>query len=187
MSEKVMRSVRANPEIFDRLGKMAKDGGLDQGAALEALLNAWDVQQAKGQVPERAADVADFDAHLQGIQRAFLRSLELAQSAEDRAASQFRAALEARDATIIRLQADLASAKAERDAFREEMETFKAERDAARRELDDLRKRDRLAGLLESLTERLDAPTLEEAKPRKGRKAKAAQTPADTEPEYPAG
>ena len=175
MSEKVMRSVRANPEIFDRLGKMAKEGGLDQGAALEALLNAWDVQQAKGQIPERAADVADFDAHLQGIQRAFLRSLELAQSAEDRAASQFRAALEARDATIVRLQADLAAVRKERDAFLDEMDIIKAERDAARRELEDLRKRDRLAELLDGLTARLDAPTLEEAKPRRGRR-KAAQT-----------
>lgn len=112
----VTRSIRGDKEVFQRLADLAKEKGMQQGAALEALLNAWDVQNAKGLVPERAADIADFDAHLQGIQKAFLRSLDLASSAEDRARVGYSAQLDAMSGTVARLEKELADTRAALDA-----------------------------------------------------------------------
>lgn len=107
MAEQVSRSIRANPETFEKLKAICESKGLKQGEAFEALLTAWEVQEAKGLIPERAADIADFDAHLQGIQKAFLRSLDLAQSAEARARISYAAQLDAMSGTITRLEKDL--------------------------------------------------------------------------------
>ena len=173
--KKVLKSIRANPTAFDRLAAIAKEGGLDQGAALEALLNTWDVQAAKGMVPERAADVADFDAHVQGIQAAFLRSLELAQSAESRARVSYQAQLDAMSATITRLQAELTETRVkldESELARVQAVEFMHKAQARVVELEKGRK---LEALLESLADKLDAPTLPESKPKRGRRVKGAE------------
>lgn len=112
----VIKSIRGDKEVFQRLADLAKEKGMQQGAALEALLNAWDIQNAKGLVPERAADIADFDAHLQGIQKAFLRSLDLASSAEDRARVSYSAQLDAMSGTVARLEKELSETRAALDA-----------------------------------------------------------------------
>lgn len=112
----VIKSIRGNKEVFQRLADLAKEKGMQQGTALEALLNAWDIQNAKGLVPERAADIADFDAHLQGIQKAFLRSLDLASSAEDRARVSYSAQLDAMSGTVARLEKELSETRAALDA-----------------------------------------------------------------------
>lgn len=117
MAEQVTRSIRADAETFEKLKQICSEKGLKQGEAMEALLTAWEVQEAKGLVPERAADVADFDAHLQGIQKAFLRSLDLAQSAESRARISYAAQLDAMSGTIARLEKDLRDANAKVDAW----------------------------------------------------------------------
>lgn len=117
MAEQVTRSIRADAETFEKLKQICSEKGLKQGEAMEALLTAWEVQEAKGLVPERAADVADFDAHLQGIQKAFLRSLDLAQSAESRARISYAAQLDAMSGTITRLEKDLRDANAKVDAW----------------------------------------------------------------------
>lgn len=110
---KINRSIRANKEVFARIQDIAKEKGMDQGACLEALVNAWDIQNAKGLVPERAADIADFDDALQRIEKAFLRSLDLASSAESRARNSYAAQLDAMGGTVARLKAELAEAQKE--------------------------------------------------------------------------
>lgn len=178
--KKVLKSIRANPTAFDRLAAIAKEGGLDQGAALEALLNTWDVQAAKGMVPERAADVADFDAHVQGIQAAFLRSLELAQSAESRARVSYQAQLDAMSATITRQQAEIERLTGQRDAWVQKGGELLKRAEAAEARVTELEKGRKLEALLESLADKLDAPTLPEAKPKRGRrKAEAAEAVTD--------
>lgn len=111
MEEKITRSVRANKEVFQRIQEISKEKGMDQGATLEALLNTWDIQAAKGLVPERAADVADFDASIQSIQKAFLRSLDLAANAEQRARVSYQAQLDALAGNAARLEKELAEAQ----------------------------------------------------------------------------
>ena len=97
--ETTVRNVRAPKEIFDRLAAMTKDNGFaNQGAALEALLNTWQVQTSKDAIPAQRTAIEDFDSHLQAIERGYLHALDLAQGAEARALDSFRAKLEALEA-----------------------------------------------------------------------------------------
>ena len=112
-NEKLVRSVRADKQTFDRLAKLADEFGASQGAALEALINLWDTQQAKGALPGRRSDIEDFDSHLQAIQRAFLHSLDLSQGAEARALDACRAALDSKDQVIKDLQNRIATLEQE--------------------------------------------------------------------------
>lgn len=132
---KITRSVRAHKEIFQRLNEISKEKGMDQGATLEALLNAWDVQAAKGLVPERAADIADFDASIQAVQKAFLRSLDLASGAESRARNAYAAQLDAMSGTIARLEKDLAEAREAAESAAKELAQAIAENGRLKAEL----------------------------------------------------
>lgn len=178
MTEKVVKSIRMNPTVYERLSAVAKEGGLDTGAALESLLNAWDVQAAKGQVPERAADVADFDAAVQAVQKAFLRSLELAQNAENRARVDYQAQLDAMSGTIARLQTEVRNGDTMYHTLLGEAQRLKNELEAAHARIAELEKGRKLEGLLEALADRLDAPMLPESKPKRG-KAKGKKLTAD--------
>lgn len=115
MAEKITRSVRADESTFGRLAELAKaefgEGG--QGAALEALLNLWDVQKAKTGIAGRQTEIENFDAHLQALQRGFLAALEVGQDAETRARQDFRAELENQSAEINRLKEETELAKQE--------------------------------------------------------------------------
>jgi chromosome segregation ATPase len=88
------KNIRATEETHDKFAQLAEENFPNQGAALEAFINAWEIQNAKNAVPERETDIADFDSHIQALQRAFLHSLDVAQSAENRARDEFRRKLE---------------------------------------------------------------------------------------------
>lgn len=175
--EKTIKSIRGKKDVFERLQKLAQAEGLDQGATLEALLNTWDVQAAKGAIPERAADVADFDASVQAIQKAFLRSLELAQSAEARARISYAAQLDAMGGTVKRLEAEL-EAEQER---RKETEKRLGEAIAGFQEKDkrvkELEKQTQLESVLNRLYEQMNPETsAKKAKKGKGKKPETEVT-----------
>lgn len=164
MSEKVIKSVRAVPEVFERLNTLAKSEGLDQGATLEALLNAWDVQAAKNQLPGRAADIADFDASIQSIQRAFLRSLELASTAEQRARVTYAAQLDAMSGTVARLEKELEECKAKREENAKALVLEIEARKRAEAEAEELRKGRETDTLLAAIRDQLGNMTPAKAK-----------------------
>lgn len=112
---KITRSIRADQQTFDRLAALAREsfGEGGQGAALEALLNVWNIQNAKEGIADRKTEIEDFDSHLQAIQRAFIGALTLAQSAEERARNDFRAKLEQNAREINELHEKVELAKLE--------------------------------------------------------------------------
>lgn len=167
MSEKVIKSVRAVPEVFERLNTLAKAEGLDQGATLEALLNAWDVQAAKNQLPGRAADIADFDASIQAIQRAFLRSLELASTAEQRARVTYAAQLDAMSGTVARLEKELDECKAKQEENAKALVLEIEARKRAETKAEELRKERETDNLLAAIRDQLKNLTPAQPKAKK--------------------
>ena len=83
--ETTVRSVRASKEVFDRLTELTKENFGNTNSALEALLNAWDIQSAKETMDEAKTAIADFDMHVQAIQRGYLHALDLIKGADARA------------------------------------------------------------------------------------------------------
>lgn len=103
MSEMKARSIRAEQSTLDKFKEISEDFE-NQGAALESLIQAYEIQNAKAVLTTRQTDVEDFDTHLQAIQSAFLHSLEIAENAEERIRLEFKSSLESKDKTISSLQ-----------------------------------------------------------------------------------
>ena len=109
--ETIVRNVRASKEVFERLSALAKDAFDNQGAALEALLNAWDIQAAKVGLSEQRTAIEDFDMHVQSIQRSYLYVLDLVKGADARALDTVRAQMAAKEETIANQQEKLEEAQ----------------------------------------------------------------------------
>ena len=77
---------------------------------MSALLNAYEVQNARAVLTDRQTDIADYDTHIQAIQSAFLRSLEINENAEKRIRTEFINLLNSKDQTIVQLQTEKAQA-----------------------------------------------------------------------------
>lgn len=103
MSEIKTRSFRAEQSTLDRFTEISKDFE-NQGAALESLIQAYELQNAKAVLTTRQTDVEDFDSHLQAIQSAFLHSLEIAENADERVRLEFQKSLESKDKLIASFQ-----------------------------------------------------------------------------------
>ena len=109
MDELKTRSFRVSEEVSTKLKALCENFD-NQNSALSALLNAYEVQNAKATLTDRQTDIADYDTHIQAIQSAFLRSLEINENAEKRIKTEFINLLNSKDQTILQLQAEKAQA-----------------------------------------------------------------------------
>jgi len=109
MEELKTRSFRVSEEVSSKLKELCEHFD-NQNSALSALLNAYEVQNAKAILTDRETDIADYDTHIQAIQSAFLRSLELNENAEKRIKTEFINLLNSKDQTIVQLQTEKAKA-----------------------------------------------------------------------------
>ena len=105
MEELKTRSFRVSEEVSNKLKAVCADFD-NQNSALDALIKAYEIQLAKSIIVDRKTELSDLDTHLQAIQTAFLRSLELNENAEHRVRAEFRNLLDSKDEMIMQLQAD---------------------------------------------------------------------------------
>lgn len=111
------RSFRLSEEVTNKLKQLCENFD-NQNAALSAMINAYEVQNAKATIVDRQTDIADYDTHIQAIQSAFLRSLELNENAEQRIRVEFRNLLDSKDKMIMQLQADKAQADEQTEKYK---------------------------------------------------------------------
>jgi chromosome segregation ATPase len=109
MDELKTRSFRVSEEVSTKLKELCENFD-NQNSALSALLNAYEVQNARAVLTDRQTDIADYDTHIQAIQSAFLRSLEINENAEKRIKTEFINLLNSKDQTIVQLQTEKAQA-----------------------------------------------------------------------------
>ena len=107
MEELKARSFRVSEEVSNKLKELCENFD-NQNSALSALINAYEVQNARATLIDRQTEVSDYDTHIQAIQNAFLRSLELNENAERRIRAEFKNLLSSKDETIMQLQAEKA-------------------------------------------------------------------------------
>ena len=89
-----------------------------QNAALDSLITTYEMQNAKSVLMDRKTEIAEFDTHIQAIQSAFLRSLELNENAEQRVRTEFNSQLSSKDETIMQLQAEKAKAMEQTEQYK---------------------------------------------------------------------
>lgn len=98
---KTARSIRANESTFDKLKAITEEEGFEnQGAALEALISAFEIGKSKAILPNLQTDISDYESHITAIQKAFLHTLELNVNAENRIRTEFLQRIDADAKTI---------------------------------------------------------------------------------------
>lgn len=106
------RSFRISDETTEKFRQLCSNFD-NQNVALNALISAYEVQQAKAVLTDRQTDVSDYDAHLQALQKAFLHSLEVNENAESRIRQEFQRQLDSKDSVISDLQERIKQAESD--------------------------------------------------------------------------
>ena len=119
-------TIRADEEIKTKFKAIAENLG-NQGTALESLLNAYEMQNAKDVLTERRTDIKDFDTHLQAISSAFLHSLEITENTTERVRAEFQSRLASKDLTISDLQERIRQAEQAERIAREQATAIECE------------------------------------------------------------
>lgn len=119
-------TIRTDEEIKAKFKALAENLG-NQGTALESLLNAYEMQNAKDVLTERKTDIEDFDTHLQAISSAFLHSLEITENTTERVRAEFQSRLESKDLTISDLQERIRQAEQAEQTAREQATAVECE------------------------------------------------------------
>ena len=112
-----VRSFRISDSVAEKFKAFC--GEFDsQNAALDSLITTYEMQNAKSVLMDRKTEIAEFDTHIQAIQSAFLRSLELNENAEQRVKTEFNSLLSSKDETIMQLQAEKAKAMEQTEQYK---------------------------------------------------------------------
>lgn len=113
------RSIRADEATLERFKKISEQFD-NQGKALQALIDAYELDAARSQIPGSADMLDNLQSHLTGIQNAFVFALELKQNAETAAKEAVAKTIENKEKTIAENYAKIESQKAEIEALRSE-------------------------------------------------------------------
>ena len=112
-----VRSFRISDSVTERFKAFCSDFD-NQNVALDSLITAYEVQNAKAVLADRKTEISDYDMHIQAIQGAFLRSLELNENAEQRVRMEFNSLLSSKDETIMQLQAEKSKALEQTEQYK---------------------------------------------------------------------
>ena len=158
MEELKARSFRISEEVSAKLKELCENFD-NQNSALSALLNAYEVQNAKTTLKDRQTDIADYDTHIQAIQSAFLRSLELNENAEKRIKTEFINLLNSKDQTIVQLQTEKAQADEQVEKYKsaESEKTLQSEKERANTEQKAREQAETISAMLSGQVEQLKA------------------------------
>lgn len=123
------RSFRISDDTTEKFRQLCSEFD-NQNVALNALISAYEVQQAKAVITERATDISDYDTHLQALQSAFLHSIELNENAETRIRQEFQRQLESKDGIISELQEHVKQAETVAETAKQHATMVSSEADA---------------------------------------------------------
>ena len=111
MDNDVKKIVETKPATFRltdddvlKFKEMASDSGLSQSEMFGGLLNTYQMDKAKSNIPDRAKEIETFQITAERLKEMFLTSLEINQTSEDRIRETLSLELKTKDQTIADLQ-----------------------------------------------------------------------------------
>ena len=104
MGEIKQTNFRIDSDTADRFRTFCEEAGLNQAQGFDHIMSVLEMDKAKAAVPERMTEIEEFERHTKAMLSAYLGSLEIAKSTEERVLEQFRSKLESKDETIMDLQ-----------------------------------------------------------------------------------
>lgn len=88
------RSIRIDEETFSKFKEIASEHFANQNQCLNELVRVYELDLGKKMLPDRKAEIEEFETYLVQIQNAFIHSLDMNYSAESRAKIEFEAQFE---------------------------------------------------------------------------------------------
>ena len=107
MSELKQANFRINQETADAFRTFCKEHGMDQAQGFDHIMQIVELDKAKSANPSRLTEIEEFERLAKSLIAAYLNSLEIANTTEDRVQEQFQTNLKNKDELIIKLQKDL--------------------------------------------------------------------------------
>ena len=104
MSEVKQVNFRINTETADAFRKFCEENGLNQAQGFDHIMQVLELDRAKAVTPGRITEIENFEKSVKNIMRAYLYSLEINNTAEERIQEQFKSSLESKDKAIADLQ-----------------------------------------------------------------------------------
>lgn len=107
------KSFRVDDETASKIKEIAAKIGGNQQAAFSALISAYEFEQGKASIPERADEIEAFHSKLHDAEEIYKKVLEQYRDQKETIHAQYDALLRSKDATIQQLQESLEKQKAE--------------------------------------------------------------------------
>lgn len=104
MSEIKQTNFRINSESADKFRAFCEEQNLNQAQGFDHLIQVLELDRAKAITPDRVVEIEEFERHIKALLSAYMYSLEIAGSAEERVLEQYRSKLDSKDTTILGLQ-----------------------------------------------------------------------------------
>ena len=104
MSEVKQVNFRINTETADAFRKFCEENGLNQAQGFDHIMQVLELDRAKAVTPGRITEIENFEKSVKNIMSAYLYSLEINNTAEERIQEQFKSSLESKDKAIADLQ-----------------------------------------------------------------------------------
>lgn len=152
MSELKQANFRINPETADAFRAFCREHGMDQAQGFDHIMQIVELDKAKAANPNRLTEIEEFERLAKSLIAAYLNSLEIASTTEERVQEQFQTNLKSKDDLIIKLQEDL-KAKSECLAKVEE-EKREAKEIAKRAEIEAVEAKEREAAANKSIKDK---------------------------------
>ena len=168
------RSLRLSADTMDDLGTLKKAmGAHNMDEAVRAILNTFSMSKIKEIIPERAAEINEFEVMCRKIINAYTHSLVLFGDAENRAQEQVKDKIDGLNDTIARLsqlqtqsEQQVSELKEANQRLVAELSHVNAERDALAAELSTLKKAEHLDATIISKVDELQKQISELLQPK---------------------
>lgn len=102
------RTFRITDDVMAKFNTVKKEMKWTQDTALRMLISAYELEQAKEIIPDREAEIKNFQTKVQELVSAFSHSLQLNMDAEDRVRAEFETRMEIKERSIADYQRQLA-------------------------------------------------------------------------------
>ncbi len=107
MGEIKQANFRIDTETAAQFREFCEANGLNQAQGFDHIMQVAEMDKAKTTLPKRATEIEEFERHTKNLITAYLNSLEIAESTEERLLEQFQSRLESKDEQIMKLQAEV--------------------------------------------------------------------------------
>lgn len=115
MGEVKQTNFRIDQETAALFRDFCEKNNLSQAQGFDHIMQVVEMDQAKAVVPERKTEIEAFEKAIKDIMAAYLNSVELGKTAEDRAKENFKSLLESKDKMIAELQGKVETLKADKE------------------------------------------------------------------------